>query len=98
MTYLLLVGDKNQIPTFEVGSGWSEGESDISYAYISGNDSYPEFFVGRFSASNSSHVNTQVERTIEYERDPQLNANWYKKGLMIASNEGSGSKQFICHA
>ena len=91
LTYLLLVGDKSQIPTFEVGSGWSNGESDISYAYISGNDSYPEFFVGRFSASNSSHVNTQVERTIEYERDPQLNANWYTKGLMIASNEGAGS-------
>jgi len=91
LTYLLLVGDKSQIPTFEVGSGWSDGESDISYAYISGNDSYPEFFVGRFSASNSSHVNTQVERTIEYERYPQLNANWYTKGLMIASNEGAGS-------
>jgi len=91
LTYLLLVGDKSQVPTFEVGSGWSDGESDISYAYISGNDSYPEFFVGRFSASNSSHVDTQVERTIEYERDPQLNANWYTKGLMIASNEGAGS-------
>jgi len=91
LSYLLLVGDKNQIPTFDVGSGFSEGESDISYAYISGNDSYPEFFVGRFSANNSGHVNTQVERTIEYERDPQLNADWYNKGLMIASNEGSGS-------
>jgi len=91
LVYLLLVGDKNQIPTFEVGSGWSSGESDISYAYISGNDSYPEFFVGRFSAQNAGHVNTMIERTIEYERDPQLNASWYTNGLMIASNEGAGS-------
>ena len=91
LTYLLLVGDKSQIPTFEVGGGWSSGESDVSYAYLSGNDSYPEFFVGRFSANNSSQVLTQVERTIEYEKTPQLNANWYSKGLLIASNEGAGA-------
>lgn len=91
LVYLLLVGDKSQIPTFEVGGGWSSGESDVTYAYLSGNDSYPEFFVGRFCAQNSSHVNTQVERTIEYERDPQLNASWYSKGLLIASNEGAGN-------
>ena len=91
LVYLLLVGDKNQIPTFEVGGGWSSGESDNTYTYMSGNDSYPEFFVGRFSAQNSSHVQTAVQRTIEYERDPQQNASWYRKGLMIASNEGAGS-------
>ena len=91
LTYLLLVGDKSQIPSQETGGGWSSGESDIYYAYISGNDSYPEFFVGRFSAQNTSHINTEVERSIEYERDPQLNADWYAKGLMIASNEGAGS-------
>ena len=92
LAYLLLVGDKSQIPTFEVGSGWSgSGESDVSYAYLSGNDSYPEFFVGRFSANNTGHVATQVQRTIEYERDATTSDTWYKKGLVIASNEGAGS-------
>ena len=91
LTYLLLVGDKDQIPTFNSGSGWSSGESDISYAYISGNDSYPEFFVGRFSAQNTSHVQTAVERTIQYEKYPDQNGTWYNKGLMIASNEGAGN-------
>ena len=57
---------------------------NLSYAYISGNDSYPEFFVGRFSSQNSSHINTEVERSIEYERDPQLNGGWYtNNGLML---------------
>ena len=90
LAYLLFVGDKSQIPTFEVGGGWSSGESDISYAYLSGNDSYPEFFVGRFSSQNSGHVLTQVERTIEYEKTPQT-GSWYNKGLFIASNEGAGN-------
>jgi len=86
LAYLLLVGDITQIPSKNFGGG----ESDIWYSYISGNDSYPEFFVGRFSAENTSHVNTQVERSIEYERDPQLDADWYGKGVVVASNEGAG--------
>jgi len=86
LAYLLLVGDITQIPSKNYGGG----ESDIWYAYMSGNDSYPEFFVGRFSAENTSHVNTQVERSIEYERNPQLDADWYSKGVLVASNEGAG--------
>ena len=60
LAYLLLVGDITQIPSKSLGGGWSSGESDNWYAYMSGNDSYPEFFVGRFSAENLSHVNTQA--------------------------------------
>ena len=84
LTYLLLVGDKSQIPTQDTGGYWG-GESDINYAYISGNDSYPEFFVGRFSCQNSSHINTEVERSIEYERSPQLNGDWYTNCLLYTS-------------
>ena len=90
LSYLLLVGDINQIPSYSSGGGWSAGESDPWYSYMSGNDSYPEFFVGRFSAENTAHVQTQVQRSIEYERDPQNNSDWYKKGVMIASDEGPG--------
>ena len=75
----LLVGDKNQIPTFTVGSGWSDGECDICYGYLSGNDSYPEIFVGRFSAESPSHVLTAVQRTIDYEKTPDINGDWYRK-------------------
>ncbi len=91
LAFVLLVGDISQIPAISTGSGWSSGESDPWYSYMSGNDSYPEFFVGRFSAENISHVNTQVERSIEYERDPQTGASWYRKGVMVASNEGAGA-------
>ena len=90
LSYLLLVGDINQIPAINTGGGWSAGESDPWYSYINGNDSYPEFFVGRFSAENISHVQTQVIRSVEYEKNPQINADWYQKGVMVASNEGPG--------
>ena len=86
LTFLLLVGDINQIPSPSVGGS----ASDPSYGFIEGNDSYPEVIVGRFSAENSSHVETQVERTINYERYPAANGDWYTTSLGIASNQGPG--------
>jgi len=85
LTFVLLVGDAAQIPTVSTNAG----VSDISYGYISGSDSYPELFVGRFSAENVGQVNTQVERTIEYERDYSSGA-WLHKGTGIASDQGPG--------
>ena len=85
LTFVLLVGDAAQIPTVSTGAG----VSDISYGYISGSDSYPELFVGRFSAENIGQVNTQVTRTIEYERD-YSSGSWFHKGMGVASDQGPG--------
>ncbi|MFY9310619.1 MAG: C25 family cysteine peptidase [Bacteroidia bacterium] len=86
LKYVLLVGDAAQVPA----SSKTAGDSDNDYGYISGNDSYPELFVGRFSATTSAHVQTQVNRTLNYERMPQSAGTWYKKGVTIASSEGPG--------
>ena len=86
LTFLLLVGDIAQIPSPLV----SGSASDVSYGCIDGNDFYPEVIVGRFSGANPSHINTQVERAINYERYPQLAAEWYDNALGVASNQGPG--------
>lgn len=86
LTYLLLVGDAAQVPTNSV----TAGHSDNAYAYITGNDHYPEFFVGRFSAENIQHVQTQVLRTLTYEINPDTVGGWFKKAIGIASEEGPG--------
>ena len=86
LKYVLLVGDIQQIPS-PTASG---GASDPSYGYIVGNDSYAEVFVGRFSAQNISEVETQVNRTITYERNPDPSGIWYSKGICVASNQGPG--------
>ncbi len=88
LTYLLLVGDATQVPTNlspDLG-----GHSDNAYAYLLGDDHYQEFIVGRFSAENLQHVNTQVNRTIEYEMGNNMNQNWLKTILSVASQEGPG--------
>jgi len=92
LTYLLLVGDIDQIPSLRYSEGaGSNSPADPAYSFISGNDYYPDIFVGRFSAEDTSHVNTMVTRTIYYERYPDTtNGQWYRKGSGFASNQGPG--------
>lgn len=86
LKYVLLVGDAQQVPA----STTPNGDSDNNYGYLTGSDSYPELFIGRFSAQNAQHVQTMVNRSINYEKAPQANASWYSKGTCIASDQGPG--------
>ena len=88
LTFVLLVGDAPQIPTNTTGS--LGGPSDVAYGYIVGNDHYPDLFVGRFSAENVSHVQTMVQRTLEYEQNPLTSTDWFSKGIGIGSDQGPG--------
>jgi hypothetical protein len=83
LAWVLLVGDAAQVAT-------PSGGQDPTYAKVAGSDNYPDLFVGRFSATTTAQVQTQVERTVEYERDAQEGADWYHMGTGIASAEGPG--------
>ncbi|MEA3446235.1 MAG: C25 family peptidase propeptide domain-containing protein, partial [Bacteroidota bacterium] len=85
LTFLLLVGDHAQVPSYSA----SAGMSDNTYGYITGSDHYPEVFVGRFSAENTNHVATMVDRSVDYEKYPTIN-DFYAKNIGIASSQGPG--------
>ena len=91
LNFLLLVGDIAQVPSprFSEGAG-SNSPSDTYYGFIPTGDYYPDVFVGRFSAENIGHVTTMVNRTIEYERYPDLDGTWYKEAAGFASDQGPG--------
>ncbi len=86
LAFVLLVGDSTQVVTPSV----SGGASDPSYSKVAGSDDYPDILIGRFSAETSAHVDTQVQRTIEYETMPATTQDWFKKGIGIGSDEGPG--------
>ncbi len=89
LTHVLLVGDAAQVPT-NSGGGLG-GPSDNAYGYIVGSDHYADVFVGRFSAENEGQVQTQVQRTLDYEQNPQvLTADWFTTVIGIASDQGPG--------
>ncbi len=89
LVFVLLVGDHTQLPSHTYGnSGGEQLWSDSYYGQLTG-DYYPELFVGRFSGTTTSHISTQVDRTLEYEKNP-ASGDWMEKAIGLASNQGSG--------
>jgi hypothetical protein len=86
LTFVQLVGDAAQVPTFD----WNGGGADPLYALLEGEDDYPDIFVGRFSAETTADLETQIERSIYYERDIS-EGDWLHKATGIASNDAGGT-------
>ena len=91
--YLLLVGDHADVNCYNMGStgGWMPEIkwSDSKYGLLSGNDWYPDVFVGRFSASTSQNLQKILDRNMEYEITPS-SGDWYTKAIGLGSDEGQG--------
>jgi len=85
LAYVLLVGDHAQIPVH-----FSSEATDIFYGQITSTP-YLDVFIGRFSAENVTHVQTQANRSIHYERNLTTEDTWGSVGIGVARNEGNGS-------
>ena len=95
LAYVLLVGDFAQVPPYVYtnnGGGTDDPTvlSDNYFGQLVGSDNYMEILVGRFSSETVAHVQTQVQRTIWYERDINTTNTWLSNAIGIATNEGSG--------
>ena len=84
--FVVLVGDWNDIKCANSG-GTPE---DPRTGCVVGNDNYFDICIGRISAGTPSEVTVQVNKIIDYERNPDMGATWYKAATGIASNQGSG--------
>ncbi len=62
-TFVLLVGDDDQIPAYFVGGH----KTDFYYCEYTG-DYFPEAYYGRFSAESTADLQPQIDKTLEYER------------------------------
>ena len=91
--HVTIVGDVTgsyDIPTWtESYSGYS-GEGDQPYTTLEGNDVYPEVFIGRMSFSTSSHLNTIISKTLNYESNPYMNENWFQRACLVGDPSTSG--------
>ncbi|MFN8712396.1 MAG: C25 family cysteine peptidase [Bacteroidota bacterium] len=85
LAFVLLAGDAAQVTPSQTAAG----PSDNDYTYIVGSDHYPDCFIGRFSAENTTQLATMVTRTISYERNPVIDPR-YAHCLGIASDQGPG--------
>ncbi|MFN0032780.1 MAG: C25 family cysteine peptidase [Flavobacteriales bacterium] len=90
LTYLMLVGDEDQVPSLLVNNSGGQGYCDPCFGYISGNDSYAEVFVGRFLVHTDSELPAVINKVLEYEMDPDVSKDWFSIAMGIGSNEGEG--------
>jgi len=94
LAYVLLVGDFPQIPSYIYTSSDPNSKysivTDNYYGQLVGNDKYMEVLVGRFSAETVAHVQTQVQRSIWYERDINTTNTWIANAVGLATSEGAG--------
>lgn len=90
--YLLLIGDIDQsyaIPAFFVNHGADNDVTDLNYAWLEGDDYFPEMLVGRFSVDTRIELGTIVNKTVYYEKTPlanEENREWLNNALVIAGN------------
>ena len=84
LAFVLLIGDAD-----EVTPHYANGTSDVEYAKVVGTDDYPDIIIGRFSAETVAQVQTQVDRTLTYEKNP-LAGDWVHEAFGLGSSQGAG--------
>jgi gingipain R len=92
LMYVLLVGGWNEIKSDMVSCWLGSGPTDPMLGDVVGNasDYRPDISIGRMSANNSAQVTVQVNKAIQYERNPNMDAGWYEAFIGIGSNLGPG--------
>lgn len=88
-TFLLLVGDKQQIPAF-TGQSSSDHISDLYYATWTTGDNIPDCYYGRFSAQNVSQLSPQIEKTLMYEQYTMPDPSYLDDAVLVAGTDGYG--------
>lgn len=89
-TFVLLVGDIAQVPTF-TGTTDNSHKTDLYYATWTTGDNLPDCYYGRFSAQNVSQLLPQIEKTLMYEQYTMPDPSYLGKAVLIAGTDNNWS-------
>ena len=85
-TYLLIVGDNAEVPSFNTG----QHVSDMYYCEFDGNgDFYPEMYYGRLSATSAAEVEIQVNKTLTHELYTFTDPSFLDEVVLVAGVDAS---------
>ncbi len=80
-SFVLFVGDVAQVPAFAGTTGTHP--TDLYYCEYTG-DFLPEVFYGRFSASTTTDLENQIEKTLQYERCEMPDKSFFNNVVLTA--------------
>ncbi len=103
-SFVMLVGDHEQIPAFSGSSG--SHVSDLYFVTYDGpSDRIPDVNIGRMSAKNVGHLQTLINKTLQYEQMQLPDASYLSNALLIAGVDasyatlyGNGALNYIINA
>lgn len=87
-TFLLFVGDKEQIPTY-TGQSSSDHITDLYYATWTTGDNIPDCYYGRFSAQNATQLSPQIEKTLMFEQYTMPDPSYLDDAVLVAGTDGT---------
>ena len=85
-SFVLFVGDTGQVAS-ETGSS-SNKVTDLYYCSVDG-DMFPEMYYGRFSATTTDQLQTQIDRTLYYEKYEFTDPSFLDNATLIAGADAS---------
>ncbi|HBS86353.1 MAG: hypothetical protein A2W91_19255 [Bacteroidetes bacterium GWF2_38_335] len=86
-TFVLFVGDVAQIPTFDGTT--SSHKTDLYYCEYT-DDFLPEIYYGRWSATNTTQLQPQIDKSLMYERYEMPDPSYLGHALMVAGVDQEG--------
>jgi len=97
-TYLLIVGDVEQIPAKSYDHDDDTHVSDLDYSLWSDDDNIPDCYYGRFSAQTVSQLTPQINKILVYERYEFPDEAFLDKAILVAGVDGgnAGDLGFTC--
>ncbi|MBU0765575.1 MAG: hypothetical protein KJ607_12135 [Bacteroidetes bacterium] len=82
-SFVLFAGDVAQIPAYSGTTG--AHPSDMYYCEFDGSgDYFPDLYFGRFSAENVAELQSQIDKTIEYERYTMADPAFLNENVLVA--------------
>lgn len=87
-SFVLLVGDAQQIPPFSGSTG--SHITDLRFCEFSTpSDIFPEIYYGRFSAQNTTQLQPQIDKTLEYEQYLMPDPSYLDEVTLVAGVDAS---------
>ncbi len=92
-TYLLLIGDIAQIPSFSGTTG--SHPTDTYYGTMNGSsDIIPDMYIGRMSATTTTQLQAILDKVLEYEQYQMPDPSYLQYALMIAGVDATNAPTY----
>ena len=88
LMFVQLIGDWANIKSPTIAVTTSNDPCDPYMGAVAGSDNYIDISVGRFSCTNTTELTTQINKTITYEKTPDMTSGWRETFIGIASDQG----------